>query len=74
MRSRRRDYPLLLWPFVALWDLLAFILELTGRVLGLVIGLMLMIVGILLTATVIALPIGIPLLVLGLLLMLRSIF
>jgi hypothetical protein len=74
MRSRHREYPWILWPFVALWDLLAFILELTGRVLGIVIGLALMIVGILLTATVIALPIGIPLLVLGLLLMLRSIF
>jgi hypothetical protein len=74
MRSRRHEYPWILWPFVALWDLLAFILELTGRVLGIVIGLVLMFVGILLTATVIALPIGIPLLVLGVLLMLRSIF
>jgi hypothetical protein len=52
-----------LWPFVALWDLLAFILSLTGRLVAAVLGLVLMIVGIFLTVTLIAAPIGIPLII-----------
>lgn len=56
-----------------LWDLLAFILSLTGRLVAAVLGLALMIVGIILTVTLVAAPVGIPLIVLGFLLMLRSI-
>ena len=66
--------PWFLWPFVALWDLLAFILSLTGRLVAAVLGLVLMIVGIVLTVTLLAAPMGIPLIILGFLLMLRSIF
>jgi hypothetical protein len=58
---------------VALWDLLAFILNLTGRLVAAVLGLVLMTVGIVLTVTLIAAPVGIPLIILGFLLMLRSI-
>jgi hypothetical protein len=64
----------LTWPFVALWKLLAGILTLTGRLIGSVIGLALMIVGAVLIVTVIGSPIGIPLAAFGLLLMVRSIF
>jgi hypothetical protein len=64
----------LLWPFVALWELLAFILKLTGRLVAGVLGLAFMIVGLVLTVTVIASPVGIPFLIMGLLLILRSIF
>ncbi len=71
--AARRDLPWLLWPFAALWDLLAFLLKLTGRVIGAVLGLVLMIVGTLLAVTVLGAPIGIPLSVLGLLLLIRSI-
>jgi hypothetical protein len=63
-----------LWPFKALWDLLAFILTLTGRLIGAVLGLALAIVGLVLTVLVISAPVGIPLMVLGGLLMIRSIF
>ena len=66
--------PWFLWPFKALWDLLAFILKLTGRLVGAVIGLALAIVGLVLTVLVISAPVGIPLMVLGGLLMIRSIF
>lgn len=72
--NARRRPPWILWPFVALWDLLALILRLTGRVVGVTLGLVLMIVGLVLIFTVVALPIGIPLLVLGGALMLRSVF
>lgn len=72
--NARKRTPWFLWPFAALWDLLAFVLRLTGRVVAAVIGLVLMIVGVLLTMTVVGAPVGIPLGVLGFLLLLRSIF
>lgn len=62
------------WPFVALWRLLAFILELTGRVVGVVVGLVLLIVGIVISLTVVGAIIGIPLAIFGLMLMIRGIF
>jgi len=68
-----RRTPWFLWPFVALWDLLTWILNLTGRLIAAVLGLVLMVAGIILTITVIAAPVGIPLVILGLLLMIRSI-
>lgn len=70
--SARRT-PWFLWPFVALWDLLTWILGLTGRLIAAVLGLALMIVGLVLTVTLIAAPVGIPFVILGLLLMVRSI-
>ena len=63
-----------LWPFVALRDLLAFILGLTGRLVLGVLGLALMIVGLVLTVTLIAAPVGIPFLIIGLLMIFRSLF
>lgn len=66
--------PWLLLPFKALWDLLGFILNLTGRLVAAILGLVLMIVGIILTLLVIAAPIGIPMIIFGFLLLLRSIF
>jgi hypothetical protein len=72
--DNKRNYPWIFWPFVALWDLLAFILRTTGRIIGAVIGLVLMIAGGALTVTFIGAPIGIPLAVFGFLLVLRSLF
>ena len=66
--------PWLLWPFAALWNLLTFILKLTGRLLAVLVGLALMIAGIILTVIVLAAPVGVPLFIFGLLLMIRGIF
>ena len=66
--------PWFLWPFVAVWDLLALVINIIGRILAALLGLVLMIVGIALIMTVAGMPIGIPLVILGLLLMVRSIF
>ena len=74
IQPARHSAPWFLWPFAALWDLLAFMLRLTGRVLAAVIGLVLMIIGIVVILTVVGAPLGIPLFVLGLLLLIRSIF
>lgn len=72
--DRQRNYPWIFWPFVALWDLLAFILRTTGRIIGAIIGLVLMIAGVALTVTIFGAPIGIPLAIFGFLLVLRSLF
>lgn len=70
----RHRAPWILWPFAALWDLLAFILRLTGRLVAAAIGLVLMILGIVITMTVVGAPLGIPVFILGFLLLVRSVF
>ena len=66
--------PWFLWPFKAIWDLLTFILKLTGRLIAAILGLVLMIVGAILTITLFAAPIGIPVIIFGFLILIRSIF
>ena len=63
-----------LWPLIALWKLLALIVELTGRFLAMVLGIVFMIVGTIISLTVIGAIVGIPLALVGLLLLLRGIF
>ena len=70
----KKTSPWFLWPFVAVWNLLALVLNITGRVVAGILGVGLMIVGIALTMTVAAAPVGIPFAILGLLLIIRSIF
>jgi len=64
----------LLLPFRIIWGLISLIFNLTGRLLGIVIGFMLMVTGLILIVTIIGAIIGIPLLIFGLLLMIRSLF
>lgn len=63
-----------LWPFIAIWRLLATIVEMTGRLLAMIIGIVLMIAGGLVSLTVIGAIVGIPLAIIGLLLFVRGIF
>ncbi len=65
---------LLMWPFVALWRLITWIVGLTGRLVAILIGIVLVIVGGILTALVVTAPLGIPLIVIGLLLVGRGLF
>lgn len=73
-RSARSSAPWIFWPIAALWDLVAFVLRLTGRLIGFAVGLVLLIVGGVLTLTIVLVPIGLPLVVVGFLMMLRSVF
>lgn len=66
--------PWFLWPFAAIWDVLALVLNITGRLLGILLAVGLMVIGVTFTMTVIGAPVGIPLAILGFLLMIRSIF
>lgn len=74
MDATRRRTPWYLWPFVALWKLVAGIIKLTGRLVAMLIGLVLMIAGVALTATVIGAIVGIPLVIFGFTLAVRGLF
>ncbi len=64
----------LLKPFAWLWNLIATIVLLTGRMLAVILGLLLMLVGVILTITVIGAIVGIPLFIIGLLLVVRGLW
>jgi len=74
MSKSEHGTPWYLWPLVALWKLVAGIIELTGRLVAAIIGLVLMIVGLILTVTVIGAIVGIPLIIFGFLLIIRGFF
>lgn len=65
---------ILLWPFLAIWSLVGFLLSLTGRFLAAILGLALIFAGSVLTITVIGAFVGIPLIILGGALFLRALF
>ncbi len=70
----KQHIPWYLWPFAALWKLLAVIVELTGRFVAMALGLMLILVGGIVSLTIIGAIVGVPLAIIGLLLLLRGIF
>jgi hypothetical protein len=82
IRSRRQRRPLrraagcVLAPFIALWrlltGLLGAILNITGRFVAILIGVLLIVVGVLVSLTIVGAIIGIPLALFGLLLIIRG--
>jgi hypothetical protein len=71
---RWKNMSWLLWPFIALWRLVTTILEMTGRFVALVLGLVFMLVGALVSLTIVGAIVGIPLFIVGFMLVLRGIF
>ena len=72
--THRHSIPWYLWPFAAIWQLIATIVGLTGRFVAMVLGLVFILVGLLVSLTVIGSIIGIPMALIGLLLFLKGIF
>jgi len=70
----KNHIPWYLWPFAALWKLLAVIVELTGRFVAMVLGIVLIIVGVIVSLTIVGAIIGVPLAIVGLLLLFRGMF
>ena len=66
--------PWYLWPFWAIWRFFTWIVSLTGRLLAIMLGLLMIILGGVLCITVILLPLGIPLMIFGFLLIMRGLF
>ncbi len=69
-----RATTVIFFPFIALWKLITFIFELTGRLFACIFGFLILIVGMFFTFTVVGAIIGIPLMLFGILLLVRSIF
>jgi len=74
MTHREERVPWFLWPFWAIWKLVAFIIEMTGRLVGLIVGGVFIVVGVIVSLTVVGAIIGIPLALFGVLLMVRCLF
>lgn len=74
MTKKQNRVHWLLYPFWLLWTLVVWIIEATGRLIGAILGLVLMIIGVVLTLTVIGAIVGIPLIIFGFLLIIRSLF
>ena len=74
MVESKRHTPWYLWPFKALWDLIVWIVTLTGRFVAVILGLVLILVGVILTVTIVGAIVGIPLAVIGLLLVIRGLW
>lgn len=74
MTTQKQHIPWYLWPFAALWKLLAVIVEMTGRFVAMVLGIVLLIVGIIISLTIIGAIVGVPLAIIGLLLFFRGMF
>ena len=70
----KKHIPWYLWPFAALWKLLAVIVEMTGRFVAMVLGIVLIVVGVIVSLTIVGAIIGVPLAIVGLLLLLRGMF
>ena len=66
--------PWFLWPFKALWMLIAGIVGFTGRVIAVIVGFVFIVVGIVVSLTIVGAIVGIPLAIVGLLMVLRGIF
>lgn len=62
----------LVWPFVALFRLVAGILILGGRFLVMVLGMVFIFVGLLISLTIVGAIIGIPLALIGLMMVFRG--
>ena len=72
--NEEKGIPWILWPFYAIWRVVSFVFELTGRILAALIGLALMAAGVAVTISVVAAPIGIPIAAIGFLLLVRALF
>ncbi len=72
--ATRSGTPFLFAPLYWVWDLVSWILGLTGRLIAVLLGFVLLVVGLLLTVTVIGAIIGIPMLIVGFALVLRGLF
>ncbi|MBN1535125.1 MAG: hypothetical protein JW908_00230 [Anaerolineales bacterium] len=73
-KKKTRRVPWYLLPFWWIWELLAMIVGMTGRLLAIILGLILMIAGVLVSVTIVGLIIGIPLILFGVMLIIRGLF
>jgi len=66
--------PWFLRPFIWLWNLIAYIVTLTGRLVAVILGFVFIFIGVLLTITVVGAIVGIPFIIIGVLLVVRGLW
>ena len=66
--------PVVLWPVVAAWKIITKLVALTGILIALLVGFVLMVVGVTLSMTVVGAVVGLPLLFIGVMITLRAIY
>lgn len=71
---RERSVPLVFWPFKVLWEMLELIIRLTGRLVAMILGAVLVIIGAVLSITIVGATLGIPLILFGCILVMRGFF
>ena len=64
----------LFWPFTAFWKLVGSIMNLTGRLIAVILGFSFLIIGVILSFSIIGAIIGIPLVILGFTMIIRGFF
>ncbi len=69
-----KNTPWLLRPFVWLWNFIAYVVTLTGRLVAVILGLAFMLIGVILTITLVGAIVGIPLFIIGILLVVRGLW
>jgi len=74
MVQTKKKTPWYLWPFVAIWNLVVYIVSLTGRLVAILLGLALMLLGAILTVTIVGAIVGVPLAIIGFLLVVRGLW
>jgi len=74
MTEKKKRVHWLFFPFWFTWRLVVWIIEATGRLIGAILGLVLMIAGVALTLTIVGAILGIPLIIFGFMLIFRSLF
>ena len=74
MARVKRRIPWFLWPFQAIWNLIANIVNLTGRLVAITMGLAVMVMGVMISLTIVGAIIGIPLFAVGALLVIRGLW
>jgi len=72
--ATQSQVPWILWPFYALWKILTFILNVTGRIICAIVGLSLMVIGVAISMSIVGAIIGIPLASFGFLMTVRALF
>jgi hypothetical protein len=72
--TEKKQHPWYALPFIALWKLITGIVALTGRLVAVILGFVLLLVGILVSLTVVGAIVGIPFAIVGFLLVLRGLF
>lgn len=64
----------LFWPFKMLWSFVGVVFLAIGKLMSLLLGLLITVIGAVLCATLVGAIVGIPLVILGVTMMIRSLF